>query len=343
MKTKTTITIAFCSCLAFGQEFLQDYSDSAFPLLAAVCDIAGIGELVSQTSTNAVININQCWYSAIPTNSITVRLYGNEAIPAGGTNFLFFASQYSVDYGPYGLAAYPNIFRMDEIRQNFKPNTSMYLMGGDRSQIPVVAENADLISWSSNLVYTSQISPDMQAFYELIRDGYRFNHDTSRIYRDSMNAFFLAEWYMSTNFMQQTWADTNLIHWARTSINNAYMRKTNNTLGVSYARKDDSALPLLAAVCDTIGIGELESKTNTNVLINVSQLWLGDPQQKRLNVRIDGESLPEAGTPFLFFYPNIHKSASLNHGSSVLGLCSTLRLAASFSLATCIFLAAAAQ
>ena len=155
MKTKTTIIIACAACLTFGQTIIQDYSDSALPLLAAVCDIAGIGELVSQTNDSAVISIKQCWFSTIPTNSVTVRLYGNEAIPVGGTNFLFFASQYSVDYGPYGLAAYPSMFRMNEIRQNCEPNIGMYLMGGDRSQIPVTAENADLISWSSNLEFKS--------------------------------------------------------------------------------------------------------------------------------------------------------------------------------------------
>jgi hypothetical protein len=53
--------------------------------------------------------------------------------------------------------------------------------------------------------------------------------------------------------MQQIWSDTDLIYWTRSEINNTYGRETNFSLGYEYVRKDDSALSLLAAVCDVIG------------------------------------------------------------------------------------------
>jgi hypothetical protein len=302
MKTKTILAIAFYACHAlFGLQSIYDRSDSALPMLAAVCDIAGIGEIVSQTSTNAVININQCWFSTGPINTVEVRLYRDENFPAGGTNFMFFASQYSMDYGPNMPEPYPSMFRMNEVRGGIEPNASMHLMGAGRSLIPVTAENSTLISWSSNLVHASQINPNMQTFYELINDGYRLSLESSRMHCDSLNAFSFANCYMTTNFMQHIWNDTNLIYKARSGISNAHNMAAGSFLEWHNARDGDSALPLLAAVCDVIGIGEVGSKTSTNAVINVSQIWLGDAQQNILDVRLDGERLPEAGAPFLFF------------------------------------------
>jgi hypothetical protein len=301
MKFKITIIIAFATCLAFGQKTMSNDAGSALPLLAAICDTAGIGELVSQTPTNAVISVKQCWFSASPTSTVDVFLHRDEGIPTGGTNFVFFASHYSMDYGPNVPGPYPSMFRMEEVRGSVEPLAITYLMGDGRSLIPVTAENAALISWSSNLVHAAQVSPDMQEFYELIRDGYRLNLESSRIHCDSLNAFAFANYYMPINFMRQIWADTNLIYGAHARIINAYRMETNVSLESNYVRRDDSALPLLAAVCDVIGVGEVESKTGTNAIINVSQLWLGDPQQVRLDVRLDDEELPETGTQFLFF------------------------------------------
>ena len=301
MKTNASITIAFYACVAFGKEVPLKNSDSSLPLLAAVCDIAGIGELVSQTRTNAVISVNQCWFSTTPATVVEIQLYGNEYIPAGGTNFLFFASQYPMDYGPNIPGPYPSMFRMDEVRGSLEPEASMSLMSAGRSLIPVTAENAALISWSSNLVHASQASPNMQAFYELIRDCYRFNAEHTRIHCDSIDTFTFASYYMPASFMQQIWTDTNLVYLARAEIREAHKNATGSFLEWDIVRDGDSVMPLLAAACDVIGIGEIESKTSTNAVINVSQLWFGDPQQTRLDARLDGEGFPEPGMPFLFF------------------------------------------
>ena len=305
MKTKTTILITFSACLAFGQKptyEYYDYSSSALPLLAATCDIAGIGEIVSQTRTDAVINVKQCWFSVIPTNTVELFLYGDTVFPTGGTDFVFFATRYSARNGiASGWGRYSHMFRMDKMRRGYHPGELLYLMSSNRALIPVVSENDALISWSSNLVYTSQVNPNMQAFYELMRDGCRFNPEYSRIHSDSLDAFHFAARYMPTNFMQHISLDTNLMSWARADIYNAYTNEINDSLKRERAREKDNALPFIAAMCDIIGIGEVDSKTDTNALINVSELWLGDPQQNRLNVSLEGEDLPENGMKFLFF------------------------------------------
>jgi hypothetical protein len=53
-----------------------------------------------------------------------------------------------------------------------------------------------------------------------------------------------------------------------------------------------SALPLLAGVCDIIGIGEMESTNGTNAIINVSQYWFGAPQTNLLEISVHEYATP---------------------------------------------------
>jgi len=197
------------------------------PLLAAVSDIVGVGSIVAPIGTNALINVSQYWVGNPQTNQISIRIDEGEALPpTGGTNFVFLLSQYTSfgDVEPLG-SRFSYIFDMDYHRRRHLPD-SLFFLGGDRSWIPVTPDNAPLISWCSNLVYVSQVNTDRQAFYELIRDGYRLNPMSSRINRDSDYTFMYFHYFNDTNFMQQIWSDTNLVRRARGWVNISYQQET---------------------------------------------------------------------------------------------------------------------
>ena len=228
MKTKIAIITALSASIAMCEEPDTYWDDvSALPLLAGVCDIIGIGELESQTSTNAIIHVSQYWFGDPQTNIIDAYVVENELLPSGGTNFLFFLSNRSMigELEPARLR-YAWMFGMECFRNEYQPDMKPYLLGGIRSWVPVTEDNAAMINWCSNLVQSAQINTNILAFYELIRDGYRFNPPSSRVHRDSEHSFMWAGYYMSTNFMQQVWSDTNLTGWARSGIDNAYRQKT---------------------------------------------------------------------------------------------------------------------
>ena len=232
MKIRTTIIAVLTSSFALcdAPEHYLDWV-SALPLQAAVCDVIGIGALESQTSTSALINVSQFWLGNPQTNIIDVSVsQSGVVLPSEGTNFLFFISTHSKIGRAEPLEMrFTCMFRMDAFRSKF-PADSMYLLSGNRSWILATDDNAGLINWCSNLVQTSQINPDMYAFYELIRDGHRLHPPSSRIHRDSIYAFRKSHHYMPTNFMQQVWSDTNLTGWARAWINNTYRFETGSFL-----------------------------------------------------------------------------------------------------------------
>ena len=100
----------------------------------------------------------------------------------------------------------------------------------DYSWFPATPENADMTTWCSNLVYVSQVNTNRQAFYELIRDGYRLYPETSRIRRDSLYTFMHINYFMSTNFLRQVWGDTNLVGRSRAWVNMSYQEETREWL-----------------------------------------------------------------------------------------------------------------
>ena len=160
--------------------------------------------------------------------------------PEGTTNFLFFLTKKMPNtlYVPleertdprWNLNSY--MFKMNEARSQYQPDDPLTLHAGIYSWIPVTTNDTALINWCSNLVHSSQISPNLQAFYELLRDGYRLNPETSRIHQESMNAFDFAVDFMSTNFIRQVLiSDTNLTGWARANVNNAHWMLTRTFIG----------------------------------------------------------------------------------------------------------------
>ena len=205
-------------------------SDNALPLQAGVCDVIGIGEFAPQSSTNALITVSQYWFGNQQTNILDVRISENDTFPTEGTDFLFFLSAYpEIKNLELPRQRFMHMFAMEQVRSKFQPG-GLYLLNDSRSLIPVTDDNAATISWCSNLVQTTQINKNMQAFYELIRDGYRFNVPASKMHRDSEYSFQYARHYMPTNFMWEIWSDTNLINWARFWINNSYKLKTGTSL-----------------------------------------------------------------------------------------------------------------
>ena len=202
--------------------------NSALPLQAAVCDVAGIGHVLSQNSTNTSFRIDTFWYGITTNNPIDIDMRGEQSLPTNG--IVFFVSRYGtfLDLEPMNCR-FSYIFDMNYHRSRYEPD-GMYLLNGARSWFPATTENADMTAWCSNLVYVSQVNTNLQAFYELIRDGYRLNPATSRIRRDSEYTFQYCSYYMTTNFMHQIWSDTNLVGEARSWINNRYWLETKTWL-----------------------------------------------------------------------------------------------------------------
>jgi hypothetical protein len=157
--------------------------DSALPLQAAVADLAGIGRVLSRSATNAIVQVDTVWYgSETNTINITCRVQ----FPTNNTPVVFFASEYQsfLDLEP-SESRYTYIFDMSYHRSRHEPD-GLFLLNGERSWFPVTPESEQMVTWCSNLVYTSQVSVNTNAFYELIRDGYRQNPESSRIRRDSL-------------------------------------------------------------------------------------------------------------------------------------------------------------
>ena len=204
--------------------------DSALPLQAAVCDVAGIGRALSQDDKYTVFQIDQFWYGSVTNNPVRFYTEPAKPFPTNGTAVVFFASKYQslLSLEPSEFL-YSYIFDMDYHRSRYEPD-GIYLLSIDRSWFPATEENAAMTTWCSNLVYTSQVNTNHQAFYELIRDGYRLNPEPSRIHRDSYYTFMHLNYFADTNFMQQIWSDTNLVGRARAWVNMSYQQETKTWL-----------------------------------------------------------------------------------------------------------------
>ena len=208
----TTLLICLAHSLASAQDTNMVWRyDSAIPLQAAVCDVAGVGHAVEQSDEYVKIHIDNFWIGSVTNNLIRLSRRYASPLPTNGTPVVFFASKYQsfLNLEPTECR-FSYIFDMDCHRSRYEPD-GIYFLNIDYSWFPATPENADMTTWCSNLVYVSQVNTNRQAFYELIRDGYRLYPETSRIRRDSLYTFIHINYFMSTNFFLQVWGDTNLV------------------------------------------------------------------------------------------------------------------------------------
>ena len=237
MKTKIIIIIALSTFFAMSKDFYpyteyitdMEVGANTLPLQASRSDIIGIGELESRTNTNALIHVSQYWLGNQQTNIIDILVSEYVPLPIGKTNFVFFLKYRTIITNERILnwRNYEDASNFDDLQ----PSSIPVLFGRELSVIPVIPENAAIINWCSNLVYASKISQDVQKFYELVRDGYRLNPPSSRMHRDSAWTFFVhGDSFLTTNFIQQIYTDTNLIGWALDGVYNTYWQKTGTSL-----------------------------------------------------------------------------------------------------------------
>jgi len=201
--------------------------NSALPLQAAVCDLVGVGLPVQSDGTNTTLQITQLWWGD-PTNTVTLTT--RELVPTNNVNIVFFISKYQtfLDIEPMEHCFF-YIFDMNYHRSKYEPD-GFYFFDENRSWFPVNAENEAMMLWSSNLVHAAQVTTNRQAFYELIRDGYRLHPESSRIHRDSEYTFMFFHYFNDVNYMQQVWTDPKLVGHARDWVNMSYQRKTRTWL-----------------------------------------------------------------------------------------------------------------
>lgn len=204
--------------------------NSALPLQSAVCDVAGIGRVLSQTGTDATIQVDQIWYGSATNNLVELDMNGEHPLPTNSVPFVFFVSRYGTFLNLEPMECrYSYVFDMDHHRSRYQPD-GLYLLNGERSWFPATTNNADMVAWCSNLVHVAQVNTNQQAFYELIRDGYRLHPETSRIHRDSKYTFMHSNYFMSTDFMSQIWGDPLLVGRARAWVNMSYQQETKTWL-----------------------------------------------------------------------------------------------------------------
>lgn len=193
--------------------------ENALPLQAGISDIVGIGHITNSWDTGFTVAVDNYWIGNPGSNSLSI--VGRD-IPVTNTPVLFFATEYVLD-GRIEPATrwYQFVFDSAWLRDH-SHKENLRLVGHTYSLIPVTTDNAELVSFASNLVYAAQVPVNTNAFYKTIRDGVRLHPPSSRIHTDSMMAFRNCGYFMSTNFIHQiqsdpllggeakTWVDINL-------------------------------------------------------------------------------------------------------------------------------------
>jgi hypothetical protein len=237
MNALFTIAVVFPLVVCHAVEGVYDYPlghdplqaiNSSLPMQAAVADIAGIGVVTHNDGTSVVVSVNTYWVGN-PGSTNCLHITGADVLPAvTNAPIVFLASQYSgfVEVDP-PTCKYAYIFDKADITNRYSA-AGLFFISGERSWFNASATNFAQVAFTSNLVFAAQVSPSMQAFYELIRDGYRLYPKSSRIHTDSLAAFDLCEYYMPTNFMMTIWGDPLLTNIVRDSVANGYWIKTGS-------------------------------------------------------------------------------------------------------------------
>lgn len=207
--------------------------ESPIPLQAAVCDIVGIG-IVTDLSTNywgatAHIAVSNYWAGNPGTNTlgISANYFG---LTVTNTPIVFFASSYALPRAPYiSEYRFSLLFCMPRFSQGKQPREP-WLYDNERSWFYATPENAEMVTFASNLVHVAQVTTNRQDYYELVRDGFRLSPPGSRIHIDSEVTFINCRYWMPTNFMMQIWSDSLLPDSLRDEVNNSYMLETGHWL-----------------------------------------------------------------------------------------------------------------
>ena len=206
---------------------------SPLPLQAAVCDIIGIGT-VTGISTNqwtevAHLSVSNYWIGDPGSNTLSISA-NKLLLPVSSTQIVFFATSYALPHS-YARAEprFSLLFKMPEYWRNKQPR-ELWFYDNERSWFNLTLENSGLVAFASNLVVSAQLSTNQMAFYELVRDGFRFNPPDSRIHIDSRSTFVSCRYWMPTNFMEQIWSDPLLPNYLRDIVNNYYKIETGHWL-----------------------------------------------------------------------------------------------------------------
>lgn len=211
-------TLALLPCLALGDTpppldlsgptpYLEEMA--SLPLQAGVCDIVGIGHVINVSSQGVSVVVDTYWTGNPGSNTLSITIHENIP-PATNAPIVFFATKYlSFLALEPAMCRYSYIFDMDYHRNRHSPE-GLYLFDDESSWFPVTTNNAELVKFSSNLVYAAQVAINTNMFYEIIRDGVSMHSTSSRIHQDSIYAFWNIESFMPTNRLMEIWADSSL-------------------------------------------------------------------------------------------------------------------------------------
>jgi hypothetical protein len=235
MKTLKTLFIASA---AFSGAFVLSeptpaymaYGDiiATLPLQAATSDIIGVGRVTNAWEHGIVLSVDNYWHGDPGSNSLSVVMPEYQP-PVANASIVFFLSTHSKFFGfAPATFRYYNMLNTGLLESLYEPD-GLWFFDNKRSWFNVNETNAAMVAFSSNLVHAAK-SSNTNMFYETMRDGVRFNPPDSRMHRDSFVAFAFCYHYMTTNLMQQIWADP-LMPWpARGWVNTGYHSKTGTLL-----------------------------------------------------------------------------------------------------------------
>jgi hypothetical protein len=206
---------------------------SPIPLQAAICDIIGTGMVadVAEVGDERIIRleVGNYWIGDPGSNTLFVVSHTNPPVSAS-VPILFFINSYQLPdkatsrVDTHFLMAFNNeAFRMNDRRRNLPK-----LYSGERSWIPCVSENENVIAFASNLVVAAQINANRTAYYEIIRNGYACDFEPLRVRIDAEMSFFSSQHWMDTNMMWQAWDDPQLDARLKNFINSAFHSKTRS-------------------------------------------------------------------------------------------------------------------
>jgi hypothetical protein len=235
MKTLKTLLIA--SAALSGAFVLSEpmpayiaYGDiiATLPLQAATSDIIGVGRVTNAWEHGIVLSVDNYWHGDPGSNSLSIAMKTYQP-PIANTPIVFFLSKYNKFFRiePETLR-YNKMLDIGLLERAYEPD-GLRFFNNARSWFSVNETNAAMAVFSSNLVHAAK-SSNTNMFYEVMRDGVRFNPPDSRINNDSMTTFLYCSYYMTTNFMEQIWSDPLMPGPVRAWINTGYYNKTQTWL-----------------------------------------------------------------------------------------------------------------
>jgi len=192
---------------------------TTLPQQARLCDIAGSGLVVNYSETSLVVRITNAWLGDPATNTVVLlRADGSIYDDCPSTNIVFFATtnmHYQAEVenpdDPYREPSVsPFAWEYTSMQTNTLTSTPLTLIGGDRGWFPADADGGQLLNFTSNLVSCVRLSPDIGAYYSLLRNNGGGWSTPGRVAEDTRLSLWMSSRFNGTNMLSRMSVDVGL-------------------------------------------------------------------------------------------------------------------------------------